>query len=53
MRIPRRIIEHPVESLIAGILLLALLFGSADRRAAETQATASQAAPAQQPAERM
>ena len=30
MRIPHRIIEHPVEAAIAGLLLLALLFGSAD-----------------------
>jgi hypothetical protein len=35
MRIPTFIIEHPVEGLIAGILLLALLFGSSDRHAAE------------------
>ena len=35
MRIPVFILEHPVEGLIAGILLLALLFGSADRHAAE------------------
>jgi hypothetical protein len=30
MRIPHRIIEHPIEATIAGLLLLALLFGSAD-----------------------
>jgi hypothetical protein len=35
MRIPAFILEHPVEGLIAGLLLLALLFGSADRHAAE------------------
>ena len=35
MRIPGFILEHPVEALIAGILLLVLLFGSADRHAAE------------------
>ena len=35
MRIPTFIFEHPVEGLIAGILLLVLLFGSADRHAAE------------------
>ena len=35
MRIPTFILEHPVEALIAGILLLVLLFGSADRHAAE------------------
>ncbi len=38
MRIPAFIIEHPLESLIAGLLLLALLFGSADRHAAEVAA---------------
>ena len=46
MRIPAFIIEHPGESLLAGILLLALLFGSADRHAAEVAAPA-QAAHAQ------
>ena len=35
MRIPTFIFEHPVEGLIAGILLLVLLVGSADRHAAE------------------
>ena len=35
LRLPARILEHPVESLIAGMLLLVLLFGSADRKAAE------------------
>ena len=30
MRIPNRLLEHPVEALIAGFLLLALLFVSAD-----------------------
>jgi len=35
MRIPTFIHEHPLESLIAGLLLLVLLFGSADRHAAE------------------
>jgi len=30
MRIPHRIIEHPIEATIAGLLLLGLLFGSAD-----------------------
>ena len=38
MRIPAFIVEHPLEGLIAGILLLALLFGSADRHAAEVSA---------------
>ena len=35
MRIPAFILEHPVEGLIAGVLLLALIFGSADRHAVE------------------
>lgn len=35
MRIPVFIFEHPVEGVIAGILLLALVFGSTDRHAAE------------------
>ena len=35
MRIPTVIFEHPLEGLIAGILLLVLVFGSADRHAAE------------------
>jgi hypothetical protein len=40
MRIPTFILEHPVEGLIAGALLLALLFGSSDRPAAEVSAPA-------------
>jgi hypothetical protein len=40
MRIPARILEHPVEALIAGVLLLALLFGSADRNATEVRTSA-------------
>ena len=28
LRVPARILEHPVESVIAGLLLLALLFVS-------------------------
>jgi hypothetical protein len=35
MRIPTFILEHPVEALIGGLLLLVLVFGSADRHAAE------------------
>jgi hypothetical protein len=35
MRIPAFLTEHPVETLLAGILLLALLFGSADHHAAD------------------
>ena len=38
MRIPAFIAEHPLEGLIAGVLLLALLFGSSDRHAAEVAA---------------
>lgn len=34
MRIPAFVHEHPVESLIAGILLLALMFGPTDRYSA-------------------
>jgi hypothetical protein len=30
MRIPNRIIEHPIEAAIASLLLLGLLFGSVD-----------------------
>ena len=35
MRIPAFLVDHPVEALLAGVLLLALLFGGADRHAAE------------------
>jgi hypothetical protein len=35
MRIPAFLIEHPYEALLAGALLLALIFGGADRHAAE------------------
>ena len=35
MRIPAFLTEHPVETLLAGVLLLALVFGGADRHAAE------------------
>jgi hypothetical protein len=30
MRIPARILEHPLEAAIASLLLLALLFGSSE-----------------------
>lgn len=30
MRLPAPILEHPIESVIAGLLLVALLFVSAD-----------------------
>ncbi len=38
MRIPTRLQEHPIEAVIASLLLLAVLFGSADfkRSPAET-----------------
>jgi hypothetical protein len=39
MRIPAFLIEHPIEALIAGALLLALVFGSSDRHAAEMAQT--------------
>jgi len=35
MRIPSFILEHLLETLIAGTLLLVLVFGSSDRHAAE------------------
>ena len=35
MRIPTFILEHPLEAFIAGALLFFLVFGSADRHAAE------------------
>ena len=38
MRIPAVFLDHPVEVLIAGALLLALIFGSSDRHAAEVAA---------------
>ncbi len=44
MRIPAFILEHPVESLIAGILLLALVFGSSDRHAAAVAQAATRGA---------
>ena len=46
MRIPARIIEHPVEALVAGVLLLVLLFGSADRNTADVRTSAGTAATA-------
>ncbi len=38
MRIPAFLIEHPLETLIAGVLLVVMLFGSSDRHAAEVAA---------------
>ena len=43
MRIPNVVLEHPVEALIAGALLLALIFGSSDRHAAEVATPSLQA----------
>ena len=41
MRIPTRIQEHPVEAVIASLLLLAVLLGSADFKPAASQAETS------------
>ena len=38
MRIPAFLIEHPLETLIAGVLLVVMLFGSSDRHAVEVAA---------------
>jgi len=38
MRIPAFLMEHPLEALIAGVLLVVMLFGSSDRHAAEVAA---------------
>jgi hypothetical protein len=46
MRIPTFILEHPLEALIAGALLLVMVFGSADRHAAEVAAPGEQLAAA-------
>jgi len=46
MRIPTFILEHPLEALIAGALLLVMVFGSADRHAAEVAAPREQLAAA-------
>lgn len=42
MRIPAFLVDHPGEALIAAVLLIALLFGGADRHAAEVAGGASQ-----------
>jgi len=47
MRIPSRIIEHPIEAAIASLLLLGLLFGSADFTSAAAPPGAPPAATAQ------
>jgi hypothetical protein len=44
MRIPAFVTEHPVESLIAGVLLAVVLFGSADRKAVEASDPVTQIA---------
>ena len=44
MRIPNRILEHPVEAAIASLLLLGLLFGSADLPSGKTQQATTVAA---------
>ena len=46
MRIPAFILEHPMEALIAGLLLLVMVFGSADRHAAEVATPGEQLAAA-------
>ena len=38
MRIPARILEHPIETAIASLLLLAVLFGSTDFKPAASAA---------------
>ena len=42
MRIPAFLAAHPGEALVAAVLLAALVFGSADRHAAEVAGKASQ-----------
>lgn len=48
MRVPTFILEHPLETLIAGLLLLAMLFGSSDRHAAEVAKSPPQTAAGEQ-----
>lgn len=50
MRFPAFLIDHPLETLVAGVLLLALIFGNADHHAAEV---ASQNGPQNSIAARM
>ena len=47
MRIPTRLIEHPIEAAIASLLLLGLLFGSADLSPAARSSDVSPAAMAE------
>jgi len=42
MRIPAFLADHPGEALVAAVLLAALIFGSADRHAAEVAGKTSQ-----------
>ena len=35
MQLPAFVSDHPVETLLAGVLLFALLFGNADHHAAD------------------
>jgi hypothetical protein len=44
MRIPNRIVEHPVEAAIASLLLLTLLFGTAEFPSAKSPDTPPAAA---------
>lgn len=44
MRIPAFVTEHPIETLLAGVLLAVVLFGSADRKAIEAADPATQVA---------
>lgn len=46
MRLPAFVAEHPVESLIACVLLLALLFGPVERPAMDASTGVAQVAAA-------
>lgn len=43
MHIPARFIEHPIETVLAGALLLLLLLGSAEQQGGSVQTTAPHA----------
>ena len=47
MRVPSRLIEHPIEAAVATLLLLGLLFGSADLSPGAKPADTAPAAAAQ------
>jgi len=47
MRIPTRLLEHPIEAAVASILLLTLLVGSADFKPAPQSAETAPNAVAQ------